>query len=79
MSNNKAIRSALGGNPLKQGIFSKTETQNTVESPQSDPDSTIILAPATEDKESRFANKKDRDGISLRIPNLVCSIDKLLS
>lgn len=59
----KSSRSALGGNPLGQGIFSKTEieTQQKAEVPN-------IQEYTIKDKESRFLNKVEREAVNLRLP-----------
>lgn len=56
-TNNNKSRSALGGNPLAQGIFSKTEIQNVPESSPS-PESTDNLESSIEIIESRSNNQE---------------------
>ena len=62
-ANNSKGRSALGGNPLSKGIFSKTEE---IESRPAEP--TEIPTSLVEIKESRFLNKGERESVNLRLP-----------
>jgi hypothetical protein len=83
MANNNKLRSALGGNPLTQGIFSKTEIQDRGSSEQkhgiaeSSPspesservESTIDNQESTiNNQESSFLAKGDRESVNLRLP-----------
>lgn len=66
----KSSRSALGGNPLAQSIFSKTEVEtqplaeveNIQESTRNNRDS------INKNQESRFLNKSEREAVNLRLP-----------
>ncbi len=63
-------RSALGGNPLTKGIFSKTEeTQTLPAKSTSTQDSTIKNQDSIiKNLDSRFLNKGDREPVNLRFP-----------
>jgi uncharacterized FlaG/YvyC family protein len=66
----KSSRSALGGNPLAQSIFSKTEVEtqplteveNNQESTNNNQEST------NNNQESRFLIKSEREAVNLRLP-----------
>jgi hypothetical protein len=62
-ANNSKGRSALGGNPLSKGIFSKTEE---IEPQPAAP--TEIPGSIVEIQESRFLNKGEREPVNLRLP-----------
>jgi len=73
----KSPRSALGGNPLAQGIFSKTEVETPVPAePTEIQDSRInnqedrlnSIDSTIKNKESRFLNKGEREAVNLRLP-----------
>lgn len=61
--NNSKSRSALGDNPLAQGIFRKTE-----ESSHSQPEMTENKDSLFKNKESRLLNKAERESVNLRLP-----------
>jgi hypothetical protein len=68
-ANNSKGRSALGGNPLSQGIFNKTEPIESPESSVEIQESTVnTLEPLINTQESRFLNKEDRESVNLRLP-----------
>ena len=56
-------RSALGGNPLTKGIFSKTEETETLPA-----ESTSTQESTITNQESRFLIKGDRESVNLRFP-----------
>jgi hypothetical protein len=73
----KSPRSALGGNPLAQGIFSKTEVETPAPAePTEIQDSRInnqedrlnSIDSTIKNKESRFLNKGEREAVNLRLP-----------
>lgn len=73
----KSPRSALGGNPLAQGIFSKTEVETPVpaepieiqESRINNQEDRLNSIDSTiKNKESRFLNKGEREAVNLRLP-----------
>ena len=76
-ANNSKGRSALGGNPLSKGIFSKTED---IEPQTAEPleiltslveiqESTIEIQESIVNiQESRFLNKGERESVNLRLP-----------
>ncbi len=65
--NKGKTRSALGGNPLSQGIFSKTEIET--QKPQESEESIINNQENRIKKiESRFLNKGEREAVNLRLP-----------
>lgn len=76
-ANNSKGRSALGGNPLSKGIFSKTEE---IEPQPAEPIEILTsLVEIQESKieikesiiniqESRFSNKGERESVNLRLP-----------
>lgn len=59
----KSSRSALGGNPLAQSIFSKTEVETQLIAEVEN-----IKEYTIKDKESRFLNKGEREAVNLRLP-----------
>lgn len=68
----KKNRSALGDNPLSQGIFSQTETKKSSENQESrldNKDSTIkIKEKIVKNQDSIFLRKKERESVNLRLP-----------
>ncbi len=59
----KKQRPVLGGNPLNQGIFSKTTSDKAEESEEiKNQESTI------KNQESRFLKKAEREAVNLRLP-----------
>jgi hypothetical protein len=61
--NKKKQRAVLGGNPLNQGIFSKTTSDRAEESEEiKNQESTI------KNQESRFLKKAEREAVNLRLP-----------
>ncbi len=62
VSKNKS-RSVLGDNPLSQGIFSKTQTKNPTQPPESK-----IQESKLKNQESRFLEKGEREAVNLRLP-----------
>lgn len=59
----KKQRPVLGGNPLNQGIFSKTTSDKAGESEEiKNQESTI------KNQESRFLKKAEREAVNLRLP-----------
>jgi hypothetical protein len=83
-ANNSKGRSALGGNPLSKGIFSKTEEiEPQPAAPTEIPGSIVeiqesivntqeslieIQEPLINIQESRFLNKGEREPVNLRLP-----------
>jgi hypothetical protein len=83
-TNNSKGRSALGGNPLSKGIFSKTEEiEPQPAAPTEIPTSLVeiqasivniqeslieIQEPLINIQESRFLNKGERESVNLRLP-----------
>jgi hypothetical protein len=83
-TNNSKGRSALGGNPLSKGIFSKTEEiEPQPAAPTEIPGSLVeiqesivntqeslisIQEPLINIQESRFLNKGERESVNLRLP-----------
>lgn len=59
----KSSRSALGGNPLAQSIFSKTEVETQLIAEVEN-----IKEYTIKDKEYRFLNKGEREAVNLRLP-----------
>jgi hypothetical protein len=59
----KKQRAVLGGNPLNQGIFSKTTSDRAEESEEIKNQDSII-----KNKESRFLKKAEREAVNLRLP-----------
>ena len=59
----KSQRPALGGNPLAQSIFSKTEVETQPVAEVVD-----IQESTTNNKESIFLNKGERESVNLRLP-----------
>ena len=76
--NNSKGRSALGGNPLSQGIFSKTEASDDPQpaEPTAIPASSVEIQDSliniqdsiVNTQESRFLNKGERESVNLRFP-----------
>ncbi|MEA5507734.1 hypothetical protein VB735_32530 [Halotia wernerae UHCC 0503] len=73
----KSSRSALGGNPLAQSIFSKTEVEtqplteveNNQESTNNNQESTNNNQESiNNNQESRFLIKSEREAVNLRLP-----------
>jgi len=76
-ANNSKGRSALGGNPLSKGIFSKTEEiEPQPAEPTEIPTSLVEIQESTIEikeslvniQESRFLNKGGRESVNLRLP-----------
>ena len=76
-ANNSKGRSALGGNPLSKGIFSKTEEIEPQPAQQTEiPTSLVEIQESTIEiqesivniQESRFLNKGERESVNLRLP-----------
>lgn len=76
-ANNSKGRSALGGNPLSKGIFSKTEEiEPQPAEPTEIPTSLVEIQESTikiqesivNIQESRFLNKGERESVNLRLP-----------
>ena len=76
-ANNSKGRSALGGNPLSKGIFSKTEEIEPQPAELTEiPTSLVEIQESTIEiqesivniQESRFLNKGERESVNLRLP-----------
>ena len=76
-ANNSKGRSALGGNPLSKGIFSKTEEIEPQPAELTEiPTSLVEIQESTIEiqesivniQESRFLNKGGRESVNLRLP-----------
>ncbi|WP_414756705.1 hypothetical protein [Anabaena sp. CCY 9910] len=66
----KSSRSALGGNPLAQSIFSKTEveTQPLTEVENNQESTNNNQESLNNNQESRFLIKSEREAVNLRLP-----------